>query len=184
MELLNEFVVGFEDKFKFAAEFAKKKHEDTYAIRRSTFNPYWTHIQQISELARAYGGTDDEVIASILHDTEEDTPTSSKELEVLFGKTIAHIVDELTNNRKEIEEVGKEKYISEKLLKLSDSAFFVKLCDIFANSQDYPTPAQAERMYNNLLYIKDKREMSGKIKDLYEDVLSYLDSYISNNKNL
>jgi len=181
----DEFVVGFDGpEEEFAAEWAKKKHEDTYAIRKSTLNPYWVHPDNVAKLAKAYGGTKEEIIAAIAHDTIEDTNTTYNEIKTLFGKKVADLVKEVTNNNDEILKVGKEKYMSDKLLHLSDSALFVKLCDMLHNGKDYPTAEQAERMYKNLLYIKDRREMPGKIKILYNDVLSYLELYIASNKSL
>lgn len=182
---LDEFVIGYDGpNEEFAAEWAKKKHEDTYAVRKSTLNPYWDHPDNVAKLAKAYGGTKDEIIAAIAHDTIEDTNTTYEEIKTLFGKKVADLVKEITNNTDEILKVGKEKYMSDKLLHLSDSALFIKLCDMLHNGKDYPTAEQAERMYKNLLYIKDKREMSEKIKILYNDVLSYLELYILSNKSL
>lgn len=182
---LDEFVIGYDGpNEEFAAEWAKKKHEDTYAVRKSTLNPYWGHPDNVAKLAKAYGGTKDEIIAAIAHDTIEDTNTTYEEIKTLFGKKVADLVKEITNNTDEILKVGKEKYMSDKLLHLSDSALFIKLCDMLHNGKDYPTAEQAERMYKNLLYIKDKREMSEKIKILYNDVLSYLELYILSNKSL
>lgn len=181
----DEFVVGYDGPDEeFAAEWAKKKHEDTYAVRKSTLNPYWVHPDNVAHLAKAYGGTKEEIIAAIAHDTIEDTNTTYNEIKALFGKKVADLVKEVTNNNDEILKVGKEKYMSDKLLHLSDSALFVKLCDMLHNGKDYPTAEQAERMYKNLLYIKDRREMPGKIKILYNDVLSYLELYIASNKSL
>ena len=182
---LDEFVIGYDGPDEeFAAEWAKKKHEDTYAVRKSTLNPYWDHPDNVAKLAKAYGGTKDEIIAAIAHDTIEDTNTTYEEIETLFGKKVADLVKEITNNTDEILKVGKEKYMSDKLLHLSDSALFIKLCDMLHNGKDYPTAEQAERMYKNLLYIKDKRGMSEKIKILYNDVLSYLELYTLSNKSL
>lgn len=181
----DEFVVGYDGPDEeFAAEWAKKKHEDTYAVRKSTLNPYWVHPDNVAHLAKAYGGTKEEIIAAIAHDTIEDTNTTYNEIKTLFGKKVADLVKEITNNNDEILKIGKEKYMSDKLLHLSDSALFVKLCDMLHNGKDYPTAEQAERMYKNLLYIKDKREMPEKIKILYNDVLSYLELYITSNKSL
>ena len=181
----DEFVVGYDGPDEeFAAEWAKKKHEDTYAVRKSTLNPYWVHPDNVAKLAKAYGGTKEEIIAAIAHDTIEDTNTTYNEIKTLFGKKVADLVKEVTNNNDEILKVEKEKYMSDKLLHLSDSALFVKLCDMLHNGKDYPTAEQAERMYKNLLYIKDRREMPGKIKILYNDVLSYLELYIASNKSL
>lgn len=181
----DEFVVGYDGPDEeFAAEWAKKKHEDTYAVRKSTLNPYWVHPDNVAHLAKAYGGTKEEIIAAIAHDTIEDTNTTYNEIKTLFGKSVADLVKEVTNNNDEILKIGKEKYMSDKLLHLSDSALFVKLCDMLHNGKDYPTAEQAERMYKNLLYIKDKREMPEKIKILYNDVLSYLELYITSNKSL
>ena len=182
---LKEYVIGYDGPDEeFAAEWAKKKHEDTYAVRKSTLNPYWDHPNNVAHLAKAYGGTKEEIIAAIAHDTLEDTNTTYNEIKTLFGKKVADLVREVTNDTGEILKVGKELYMSHKLLNLSDSALFIKLCDMLHNGKDYPTAEQANRMYKNLLYIKDKREMPEKIKILYDDVLSYLELYIANNKNL
>ena len=148
---LDEFVIGYDGPDEeFAAEWAKKKHEDTYAVRKSTLNPYWDHPDNVAKLAKAYGGTKNEIIAAIAHDTIEDTNTTYEEIKTLFGKKVADLVKEITNNTDEILKVGKEKYMSDKLLHLSDSALFIKLCDMLHNGKDYPTAEQAERMYKNL----------------------------------
>lgn len=142
-----------DDNLQLAYDFAKRKHGDTGAIRKSSGDPYFVHPQMVADLALAYGGTDAEVEAAYLHDTLEDTETTAEELEAVFGPEVAQIVEEVTNYAPDVEYYGKEEYINHELLELSDSALFVKLCDMLANTLDYPKPGQAERMERNIQFL-------------------------------
>lgn len=67
-----------------------------------------------------------------------------------FGEHIQQLVKELTNQRYKIEEMGKEAYMTEKLLKLSNEALLIKIADINYNLQDMPTEQTEIRMFKNL----------------------------------
>ena len=103
------------------------------------------------------GGTVEQINSALLHDTIEDTETSSFELKTLFGQKVASIVWELTNSRIEIEELGKEEYMSKKLINLSEDALTVKLADFIYNMNDNPVDKTLERMYRNIYHLLSNR---------------------------
>ena len=81
-----------------AAHFAADKHRDQR--RKGVRNtPYINHPLEVAEILNRVGGIEDaEVLAAaVLHDTIEDTVTSAKELERRFGKRVAALVEELTD---------------------------------------------------------------------------------------
>lgn len=169
---LIEYVTDFKDKnVQFAYLWAKKKHDDTYAIRNHSGEPYFTHPEGVAKLVLAYGGTFEDAIVALAHDTIEDAGATYEEIETLFGEHIANTVKEITNDRDEINKIGKELYINNELVTCSESALFVKLADIFYNILDYCTPMQFKRMKANILYLGKHRKLKGKIKDLYDDLL-------------
>lgn len=155
---LNENPVIENDNLELAREFAKIKHSETGAIRKGSGKPYFVHPEMVADIALAYGGSDREVEACYLHDTLEDTNTTAEELEAVFGAQVAQIVEEVTNFKPEVDRLGKENYINQELIELSDEALFVKLCDMYANSLDNPKPGQAERVCRNLQYLLDYRD--------------------------
>lgn len=151
-------------------QFAKDKHDATGAIRSHSGHPYFEHPESVAKLAVAYGGSEDEVTAAFLHDTLEDTLTSYDELKMVFGEDVADIVSEITNDRSEIDRLGKEEYINQELLSLSDHALFVKLCDMLHNCEDYPRKSQKDRMGRNISFLKRARSLSKKQKELIDSI--------------
>lgn len=65
---------------------------------------------------------------------------------------------ELRNNRYTINDIGKETYMSNKLVCLSDDALVVKLADILYNMLDCPTDKGMERMKINVEYLLENRK--------------------------
>ena len=56
-----------------------------------------------------------------------------------YEEEVASIVKEVTNDKDETAKIGKERYISEELCRLSPKALTVKLADMFYNMKDSPT---------------------------------------------
>ncbi len=76
----------FEEAFLYAAEL---HHEQ---LRKETSIPYITHLMAVASTVGENGGTEDEVIAGLLHDAIEDTEATYWPLEKRFGKIVADIV--------------------------------------------------------------------------------------------
>ena len=105
------------------------------------------------------GGSIDQINSAFGHDLLEDTETSFTEIKVVSGSYhCAEICSELRNNRYTINDIGKETYMSKKLVCLSDDALFVKLADILYNMLDCPTDKGMERMKINVEYLLENRK--------------------------
>ena len=83
-----------------ALDFAALKHIDQRR-KGARAEPYLNHLTEVARLlADATGGTDANlVIAGLLHDTLEDTPTSHAEIEAAFGADVAALVIEVTDDK-------------------------------------------------------------------------------------
>lgn len=147
--------------------FAKCKHDEIHQVRKETGVPYFIHPKGVALIVMKNGGNNDQIKASLLHDTLEDTHTSDEELRVCFGEHVQSLVRELTNQRYKIEEMGKEAYMTEKLMKLSNEALLVKLADMLYNISDHATEAQEVRMLHNVAaLIANRKDLTDNTKRL------------------
>ena len=171
LDSFNEGIDDFPKSNRAMWRFAKRKHDDTKATRKYSGAPYFVHPESVAQIIQAYGGDRALVNCGLAHDLIEDAGVTIEDLAEKFGKKVALIVDELTNDNREISKLGKEAYMSRKLENLSDEALFCKLADQMYNLLDYPNETQAKRILKNLLFIKD-RPKKGHIKDIYDDTLN------------
>lgn len=162
-----------ENQIPKAYAWADQYHKATGAVRRHSGEPYIVHPKGVAEIAIAYGGTEDEIAACLLHDTLEDTDLTPEEMEKEFGPDVAQIVQEVTNEPGEVKRLGKETYINQELVSLSKPALFVKLCDMYYNTLDYPTESQKSRMVRNINYLLDHNpDIEEKCLDLCSAILA------------
>lgn len=119
-----------------ALEFSSHKHRDQ---RRKDNNasPYINHpIGLANVLCNEGKVTNAKVIcAALLHDTIEDTETTSDELKNAFGKGIANIVLEVTDD-KSLPKAERKLAQIEHAKNSSKSAKLVKLADKICNLRD------------------------------------------------
>lgn len=93
--------VGAEDveRIQKAFQLANEAHS---AQRRKSGEPYILHPISVAKIAAKELKLDtDSVMASFLHDVVEDTPYTIEDIENLFGKDVAHLVDVVTKKKKE-----------------------------------------------------------------------------------
>ena len=113
-----------------AITFTKKWHSGQ--IRKTGEHPFYWHPLRVAEMVATYYCKTDVIVASILHDTIEDSKCTMEIIEKEFNQRIAEIVDRLTNNRFEDGvwiKLTLEQTL-EKLNKLGDKeAMFIKLMD-------------------------------------------------------
>lgn len=81
-----------------AFNFAKEKHKNQF---RKSGEPYILHPVEVAEILEQLDFNTDVISAAILHDTVEDCGVTVEELEKLFNKQIAQIVDAVTAITKE-----------------------------------------------------------------------------------
>jgi hypothetical protein len=152
--------------------FARRRHNDTGAIRKVSKQPYWVHPEGVALIVMKHGGSDLEIKAAMAHDVLEDTGESFEDMVEKFGYEVASIVNEITNDKDEIKKVGKEQYISDELCRISDEALTVKLADMLYNQKDSPTESNYIRMRNNVNYMLNNREDLLPIhKELAQEIL-------------
>ena len=82
-----------EDALARAYVLASKVHHDQ---RRESGEPYFYHPTSVAQILTEYKMDADTIIAALLHDTVEDTPTAYEDIETLFGKDIANLVEGVT----------------------------------------------------------------------------------------
>ncbi|MFZ1301971.1 MAG: RelA/SpoT family protein [Candidatus Microsaccharimonas sp.] len=80
-------------ELEHAIDIASKAHKGQ---RRKSGEPYIIHPMAVAATLIDWGMDIDTVLAGILHDTVEDTELSLEELENLFGKDVAFLVDGVT----------------------------------------------------------------------------------------
>ena len=119
-----------------ALTFAARKHRDQRR-KDARASPYINHPIALADvLVNEAGVADVEVLcAALLHDTIEDTETTPEELECEFGRDIADIVVELTDNKMLKKRTRKRMQIAH-AASASRQAKLVKLADKICNLRD------------------------------------------------
>ena len=146
-----------------ALAFAAHKHR---AQRRKDkeASPYINHPIALADLLANEGGVADPVTlcAALLHDTIEDTETTYAELRRLFGRQIADVVLEVTDDKNLDKAVRKELQVKH-APHLSQRAKLVKLADKICNLRDMASnpPATWSRKRRREYYEWAKRVIDG-----------------------
>jgi GTP diphosphokinase / guanosine-3',5'-bis(diphosphate) 3'-diphosphatase len=119
-----------------AISFAAHKHR---AQRRkdAQASPYINHPLELAHVLATEGGVSDvkTLMAAVLHDTVEDTETSYTELVEHFGKKVADVVMEVTDDKTLLKPERKRLQI-EHAPHMSKRAALVKLADKTCNLRD------------------------------------------------
>lgn len=75
--------------------YANIKHEGQ--VRKYYGLPYISHPLTVAHIVAKHGGTENMIIASILHDCIEDCNVTKEEIARLFGDDVAYLVDGLSH---------------------------------------------------------------------------------------
>ncbi len=119
-----------------AASFAADKHKEQRR-KGSDGQPYINHPLEVANILANIGHIGDAEIlaAAILHDTIEDTETTTDELTELFGGRVCGFVLEVTDDKSLPTSVRKQLQIDH-APHLSTEAKQIKLADKISNIQD------------------------------------------------
>lgn len=125
------------NKMNDAYIFAKQKHKGQI---RKDGSPYINHPIKVAELIKKYFKNhkkiNELITAAYLHDTLEDTNTSKKEIEEIFGEYVSHLVTGVTNEKQLKRKIGKTNYLCNKIITMDEDTLNLKLCDRLANILD------------------------------------------------
>ena len=127
-----------------AISFAADKHRNQ---RRKDIeaSPYINHPIALANILANEAGIEDEkvLVAAILHDTIEDTETTTQELADLFGDDVTAIVLEVTDD-KSLPKAERKRLQVEHAPTISRRAKLVKLADKIANLRDIAASPPAD----------------------------------------
>jgi GTP diphosphokinase / guanosine-3',5'-bis(diphosphate) 3'-diphosphatase len=119
-----------------AAAFAARKHRDQRR-KDADASPYINHPIALADTLANEAGLHDPITlaAALLHDTIEDTDTSTEELQEAFGAHVAGIVGEVTDDQS-LGKADRKRLQVEHAATLSHHAKLVKLADKICNLRD------------------------------------------------
>jgi (p)ppGpp synthase/HD superfamily hydrolase len=120
-----------------AIEFAGKAHKG--AFRKGDGRPYIMHPLSVMNKIQSIKKSNNALLlaaAAVLHDTVEDCGVELDTIAKEFGYYTAGLVEELTLDKEKYETIGKTKYLSQEMTKMSSYALCIKLCDRLDNVQD------------------------------------------------
>lgn len=132
-------------RFTQAFEYARIAHATQ--VRKGTDIPYLSHLMGVAGLVLEHGGTEDQAIAGLLHDTIEDCGQAHEHLiRAQFGDAVARIVLDCTDGAHEEKSAHSDpdskradwqrrklKYLAH-LEQASDSTLLVSACDKLHNA--------------------------------------------------
>ena len=148
-----------------ALRFASEKHK-MQRRKDSKESPYINHPIAVAETLLRVGRVEDfvTIIASILHDTLEDTDTTPRELEKEFGEAIRSVVEEVSDD-KSLEKDDRKRLQIENAPYKSDRAKLIKLADKICNIKDIiESPPSDWSMDRKRKYISWAREVVNQIR--------------------
>lgn len=114
-------------QYKKAFIHAKFLHKGQ--TRKFNNEPYIIHPVRVANLVKRYTDDADLIDAALLHDTLEDCNITVDELTKQYSIYTASLIAELTNDPVEIEQLGKTKYLINKMNNMSMPARLIKLQD-------------------------------------------------------
>ncbi len=135
--------------FAKAVAFAADKHRNQRR-KDAEASPYINHPIALANVLANEGGVEDVTVlcAAVLHDTIEDTETTSEELQAIFGPKVASVVMEVTDDKSLEKSLRKQRQV-EHAPHISKEAKLVKLADKISNLRDIiaspPADWSAER---------------------------------------
>ena len=153
---------------------------------RKDGSPYITHPLAVAEIAADLELDTDSIIASLLHDTVEDTSITYEDVAKRFGKSVADLVDGVTKLAK-VKYVSKEEEQMENLRKMLMAmakdirVILIKICDRLHNmrTMKFQSPKkQREKALETMeIYapIAHRRGLQRVKWELEDTSLQYLD---------
>ena len=129
--------MSYGEKFERAIVYAVRVHGDHY--RKGTRIPYVTHLLAVAAIVGENGGTEDEVVAALLHDAPEDRGGEARleDIRLWFGDAVAEIVAGCTDTYEAPKppwRERKERHLTH-LARASDSVRLVSAADKLHNAR-------------------------------------------------
>lgn len=124
------------EPIRHALHFARLAHHGQK--RDYTGEPYIHHPIQVATIVSNVGGTEEMVMAALLHDVLEDTDKTLTEIRQFFGHEVGEMVEWLTDEDpgEGVNRSTRKAQNNARLGRASGSVHTIKLADILSNTQD------------------------------------------------
>lgn len=125
----------FSENIQRALLFATEAHGGQ--MRKYTEEPYVVHLIEVMMIVRRRGGDEEQLIASLLHDTDEDTDRTIADIQNHFGSGVACLVEEVTDvyTDKSENRATRKKKEAERLWGISPRGQTIKYADLISNTK-------------------------------------------------
>ncbi len=136
---MNEQYGALPTRLLHALAFAAAKHRDQRR-KDAEASPYINHPIAVASVLAEEAGIADEaaLLAALLHDTVEDTETTIVELDRTFGREVADLVREVTDD-KSLPKQERKRMQVEHARSASPKAKCIKIADKICNVRDVTT---------------------------------------------
>ena len=198
--------IKFSKSLQNAYDFCIKAHEGQIRI---SGEPYVVHPILVATLVAYFSRNEDMIIAALLHDVIEDTKYSVEQVENIFGKNVAHLVNGLTKiseikEQKKLNNADNEKLYNSALsfrkmllASIDDVGILViKLCDRAHNMMTLSALSQKKQkrisedtlvVYAPIAHRLGISSLKNILEDfsfsyLYKDEYTKIDNYLKNNQ--
>ncbi|MEH7299677.1 HD domain-containing protein [Neobacillus drentensis] len=143
---------------EIALKTAAKVHEKQY--RKGTDIPYITHPVAVGMILMKAGYSEELVAAGILHDTVEDTELSLQDIEQLFGRNIAQIVEGCSEPDKSLSWEDRKKHTIEYLKSAPEEIRVVACADKLHNIRSIASDIEqfGEQVWGRFKRGKEQQE--------------------------
>lgn len=166
-----------------AIELALRHHKGQY--RKGTEDPYIIHPMHVALIVTTVKKSKNRFLlgaACFLHDVPEDTNMKLDDIALVFGHQLASIVEELTNDEKELERLGKALYLGIKMVGMSSYALVIKLADRYCNLLDLgdlPTDKQQAKITETKHIINMVKEDRPKLTGTHHKLITMIEHLIN-----
>ena len=167
-----------------AFRFASEKHNEQRR-KDAKASPYINHPIQVAEILWMIGDVRDVtlLVASILHDTIEDTATKPDEIRLLFGEDVLSLVLEVTDDKSLPKQVRKQLQVEHAPHK-TQKAKLLKLADKISNVQDIITsPPRDWSLKRKQEYLLWTEQVVAGLRGVNENLERHYDGLLQNGKN-
>jgi (p)ppGpp synthase/HD superfamily hydrolase len=162
-------------EIKKAIYYSRKYHGSQ--VRKSG-EPYYSHPLEVAYMLSDYLLKTDVIVASILHDTVEDTEVTIDMLEEIFGRRVAEMVDRLTRDRPDGSKLSVKEILINAYDKQDKEVLLIKTIDRWHNMKTLGYMSQEKQheialeTARNLLFFCQDENLERKLNILSAEIIS------------
>jgi (p)ppGpp synthase/HD superfamily hydrolase len=142
-------------KFEEALLYAARLHRDQ--TRKGTDTPCITHLLAVATIVGENGGTEDEVVAALLHDAPEDQGGEERleDIRMRFGDAVAKVVSGCTDTYEELKPAWRQRKEAIRLERMASAPASVRLV------------SAADKLHNARSILADLRSLGDDLWDRF-----------------